>query len=59
MKNKRNHAFNYYAVHKNNTRDAVARSVTEQGVKKLREAFDKAFPKADRKEESTGGKQHE
>ncbi|MEY0231919.1 hypothetical protein ABRP32_04745 [Providencia manganoxydans] len=55
MRNK----FNYSAVHKNNTRDAVARSVTEQGVKKLREAFDKAFPKADRKEESTGGKQHE
>ncbi|MFP4864208.1 hypothetical protein ACOT1K_09460 [Providencia manganoxydans] len=55
MRNK----FNYSAVHKNVMRDRTNRSVTELGVKKLREAFDKAFPKADRKEESTGGKQHE
>ncbi|MCW2254048.1 hypothetical protein M2263_001847 [Providencia alcalifaciens] len=51
--------FNYSGVHKNNTRDAVNRSVTQLGAKKLREAFDKAFSRDENKEEKAGGKQHE
>ncbi|QIC15366.1 hypothetical protein G3341_06425 [Providencia vermicola] len=59
MKNKRNHDFNYHAVHKNIMRDRTNRSVTEQGIKKLRKAFDDAKLRNAHREELLGGKQHE
>lgn len=59
MKRKRDHSFNYHAVHKNVMRDRANRSVTEQGMKALRSALDDALKRQAHKEEVTGGKQHE
>ncbi|MDC9607247.1 hypothetical protein [Xenorhabdus griffiniae] len=54
MKNK----FNHSAVHKNNMRDRLARSVTEDGAKKLREALEDARLRLEHREDLTGGKRH-
>ncbi|KLN96179.1 hypothetical protein [Moellerella wisconsensis] len=58
MKNKRNHDFNYHAVHKNVMRDRANRSVTEQGAKALRSALEDAKLRLEHRQEVTGGKQH-
>ncbi|WP_167400577.1 MULTISPECIES: hypothetical protein [Xenorhabdus] len=50
--------FNHSAVHKNNRRDQVARSVTEDGAKKLRDALEDAKLRLEQSEELTGGKRH-
>ncbi|PHM46570.1 hypothetical protein [Xenorhabdus miraniensis] len=55
MKNR----FNHIAVHKNIRRDRLARSVTEQGCKKLRDALEDAKLRLEHREELTGGKRHE
>ncbi|MBE8597877.1 hypothetical protein [Xenorhabdus sp. BG5] len=49
--------FNHSAVHKNNMRDRLARSVTEDGAKKLREALEDAKLRLEH-HELTGGSQH-
>ncbi|BBV03977.1 hypothetical protein [Providencia rettgeri] len=46
---------NYSAVHKNVMRDRANRSVTEQGIKRLREAFDAAQANKNRKDEASNG----
>ncbi|PHM56533.1 hypothetical protein [Xenorhabdus hominickii] len=51
--------FSDSGVHKNNRRDQVARQVTEQGVKKLRDALEDAKLRNEHREELTGGKRHE
>ncbi|MBE8596827.1 hypothetical protein [Xenorhabdus sp. BG5] len=50
--------FNHSAVHKNNMRDRLARSVTEDGAKKLRDALEDARLRLGHSEELTGGKRH-
>ncbi|MFS4412506.1 hypothetical protein [Providencia sp. T47] len=51
--------FNYSAVHKNVMRDRANRSVTEQGIKKLRKAYEDAKLRNAHREELLGGEQHE
>ncbi|MDC9591442.1 hypothetical protein PSI23_19685 [Xenorhabdus sp. XENO-10] len=51
--------FNHTAVHKNNMRDRLARSVTEDGAKKLRDALEDAKLRLAHREELTGGTRHE
>ncbi|MDC9591463.1 hypothetical protein PSI23_19790 [Xenorhabdus sp. XENO-10] len=51
--------FNHTAVHKNNARDQIARQVTEQGIKKLRDALEDAKLRLAHREELTGGTRHE
>ncbi|ENZ0174689.1 hypothetical protein HBA43_19590 [Providencia rettgeri] len=55
MRNK----FNYSAVHKNVMRDRANRSVTEQGMKALKSAFEDAKLRNAHREEILEGKQHE
>ncbi|MEQ1977636.1 hypothetical protein ABLA76_17890 [Xenorhabdus sp. SGI240] len=45
-------------MHKNNRRDQVARSVTEQGIKRMREALEDAKLRLEHSEELTEGKRH-
>ncbi|WP_237388016.1 hypothetical protein [Xenorhabdus sp. Sc-CR9] len=51
--------FNHSAVHKNNARDRVARSVSEQGGKTLRDMLEDAKLRLEHREELTGGKRDE
>ncbi|WP_319940306.1 hypothetical protein [Xenorhabdus littoralis] len=51
--------FNPSAVHKNNARDREARSVSEQGSKKLRDILEDAKLRLDHREELIGGKRDE
>ncbi|MCC8366579.1 MULTISPECIES: hypothetical protein [Xenorhabdus] len=51
--------FNHSAVHKNNLRDKAARSVTKEGVKKLRDALEDAKLRKEHREELTGEDRHE
>ncbi len=51
--------FNHSAVHKNIMRDRLARSVTEEGAKKLRDALTDAKLRLEHREELTGGKRDE
>ncbi|BET97765.1 hypothetical protein [Xenorhabdus taiwanensis] len=55
MKNK----FNHSAVHKNNMRDRLARSITEDGAKKLRDALEDAKLRKEHREELAGDDRHE
>lgn len=59
MKRKRNHSFNYHAVHKHIAEYNETRSVTEQGAKALRAAFNDALLRKAHREELTRGKRHE
>lgn len=51
--------FNYSAVHKNVMRDRANRSVTEQGAKLLKSAFEDAKLRLEHRQEVTGWKRHE
>ena len=50
--------FNYIGVHKNNTRDQVNRTVTEKGIKCLRQMLEEARVRTEHREELLGGKQN-
>ncbi|WP_446470608.1 hypothetical protein [Xenorhabdus stockiae] len=51
--------FNHIAVHKNNMRDREARSVTKEGVKRLRALLDDAKLRKELRKEQTGDDRHE
>ncbi|CDG19967.1 conserved protein of unknown function [Xenorhabdus poinarii G6] len=51
--------FNHSDVHKNIMRDRLARSVSEEGVKKIRSAPEYAKLCLEHRKELTGGKCHE
>ncbi|WP_416778306.1 hypothetical protein ACNFJN_08915 [Xenorhabdus budapestensis] len=55
MKNR----FNHSDVHKNNLRDREARSVSKEGVKKLRGALEEAKLRKEHREELIGVECHE
>ncbi|WBA57856.1 hypothetical protein O7C57_04530 [Providencia sp. 21OH12SH02B-Prov] len=59
MKNKRNHDFNYHAVHKNIMRDRELRKITKKGFLMLKSAYKDAMLRKAHKEELLGGKDHE
>lgn len=50
--------FNYSAVHKNNARDRFNRTVTEQGIKCIRQMFEEAKVRTEHREELLGGKRN-
>ncbi|MBC8947270.1 hypothetical protein [Xenorhabdus indica] len=51
--------FNHSAVHKNNLREREARSVSKEGVKKLRGALEDAKLRKEHREELNGVGRHE
>ncbi|QTL40573.1 hypothetical protein ACNFJN_04520 [Xenorhabdus budapestensis] len=51
--------FNHIAVHKNNMRDQEARSVSKEGVKKLRDLLEDAKLRKEFRKELTGDDRHE